>query len=164
MWAFSDPNVGARDLSKYMLRLGDFVHASLVLLVFATLALLDNNTEHQQLVSFPSSGDTNVGTSLGFSNTLTDLEAEETWPPLSWSSLEKADQHWMVGSYAGRRMRGNKLLVNIQLVKALTRLEKAQPQLLLRTPCTVAEEIDFATDNMLLESPSLSGAAESQYT
>ncbi|WOL12591.1 hypothetical protein Cni_G21358 [Canna indica] len=44
MWAFSDPNAGARDLSEYRLRLGDFVHASLALLVFAALALLDNNT------------------------------------------------------------------------------------------------------------------------
>ncbi|WOL01820.1 protein DMP2 [Canna indica] len=44
MWAFSDPNASARDLSKYRLRLGDFVHASLALLVLAALALLDNNT------------------------------------------------------------------------------------------------------------------------
>jgi hypothetical protein len=39
-----DPDAAARDLSAYRLRAGDFVHAALSLLVFATLALLDADT------------------------------------------------------------------------------------------------------------------------
>ncbi|KAH7676838.1 Protein DMP protein [Dioscorea alata] len=44
MWSFSDPNARSIDLSKYKLRFGDFVHSSLALVVFAVIALLDNNT------------------------------------------------------------------------------------------------------------------------
>ncbi|KAG6471866.1 hypothetical protein ZIOFF_069313 [Zingiber officinale] len=45
IWLFSDPGAAARyDLSEYKLRLGDFAHAVLSLLVFAAVALLDNNT------------------------------------------------------------------------------------------------------------------------
>lgn len=41
----ADPDAGAaRDLSGYRLRAGDFVHAALSLMVFATLALLDRDT------------------------------------------------------------------------------------------------------------------------
>uniref|UniRef100_R7W791 Uncharacterized protein n=1 Tax=Aegilops tauschii TaxID=37682 RepID=R7W791_AEGTA len=41
----TDPDAGAaRDLSGYRLRAGDFVHAALSLIVFATLALLDRDT------------------------------------------------------------------------------------------------------------------------
>ncbi|CAN6289327.1 unnamed protein product [Urochloa humidicola] len=40
----SDPDAPARDLSAYRLRAGDFVHAALSLLVFATIALLDADT------------------------------------------------------------------------------------------------------------------------
>ncbi|VAI91414.1 unnamed protein product [Triticum turgidum subsp. durum] len=41
----ADPDAGAaRDLSGYRLRAGDFVHAALSLIVFATLALLDRDT------------------------------------------------------------------------------------------------------------------------
>ena len=39
-----DPDAAARDLSAYRLRAGDFVHAALALLVFATIALLDADT------------------------------------------------------------------------------------------------------------------------
>ncbi|XP_072997270.1 protein DMP2-like [Typha latifolia] len=46
LYPFSDPDEGknADDLSKYKLRLGDFVHAFLSLVVFAVIALLDTNT------------------------------------------------------------------------------------------------------------------------
>ncbi|KAG6468853.1 protein DMP2-like [Zingiber officinale] len=45
IWLFSDPGAAARnDLSGYKLRPGDFAHAALSLLVFAAVALLDNNT------------------------------------------------------------------------------------------------------------------------
>lgn len=39
-----DPDASSRDLSAYRLRAGDFVHAALSLLVFATIALLDADT------------------------------------------------------------------------------------------------------------------------
>uniref|UniRef100_A0A7N1A3W2 DUF679 domain membrane protein 2 n=1 Tax=Kalanchoe fedtschenkoi TaxID=63787 RepID=A0A7N1A3W2_KALFE len=38
------PNPDAADLKRYRLRFGDFVHATLSLVVFAVLSLLDNNT------------------------------------------------------------------------------------------------------------------------
>ncbi|XP_010912092.1 protein DMP2 [Elaeis guineensis] len=44
LWSFSDPNASSKDLSKYKLRFGDFVHAFLSLIVFAVIALLDDNT------------------------------------------------------------------------------------------------------------------------
>ncbi|XP_026655802.2 protein DMP2, partial [Phoenix dactylifera] len=44
LWSFSDPNAGSKDLSKYKLRFGDFVHAFLSLVVFSVIALLDDNT------------------------------------------------------------------------------------------------------------------------
>lgn len=40
----ADPDAAGRDLSAYRLRAGDFVHAALSLLVFATIALLDADT------------------------------------------------------------------------------------------------------------------------
>ncbi|KAF0911980.1 hypothetical protein E2562_012791 [Oryza meyeriana var. granulata] len=40
----ADPDAAGRDLSGYRLRAGDFVHAALSLLVFATIALLDADT------------------------------------------------------------------------------------------------------------------------
>lgn len=40
----ADPDAATRDLSGYRLRAGDFVHAGLSLLVFATIALLDTDT------------------------------------------------------------------------------------------------------------------------
>ncbi|TVT98479.1 hypothetical protein EJB05_56207, partial [Eragrostis curvula] len=40
----ADPNAASKDMSAYRLRAGDFVHAGLSLLVFATIALLDNDT------------------------------------------------------------------------------------------------------------------------
>ncbi|MQL94666.1 hypothetical protein Taro_027327 [Colocasia esculenta] len=41
---FWDPNAASTDFSKYKLRLGDFVHAALSLVVFAVVSLLDSNT------------------------------------------------------------------------------------------------------------------------
>ncbi|KAK3151720.1 hypothetical protein QOZ80_3AG0249630 [Eleusine coracana subsp. coracana] len=40
----SDPAAASKDMSPYRLRAGDFVHAGLSLLVFATIALLDADT------------------------------------------------------------------------------------------------------------------------
>ncbi|XP_020598957.1 uncharacterized protein LOC110038453 [Phalaenopsis equestris] len=44
LWTFSDPNASQRDLSKYKLRIGDFVHAFLSIVVFGAIALLDLDT------------------------------------------------------------------------------------------------------------------------
>ncbi|PKA50515.1 hypothetical protein AXF42_Ash013730 [Apostasia shenzhenica] len=44
LWAFSDPEASNKDLSRYRLRPGDFVHAFLSLVVFVAIALLDSNT------------------------------------------------------------------------------------------------------------------------
>ncbi|PKU73892.1 protein DMP2 [Dendrobium catenatum] len=44
LWTFSDPDAAGRDLSKYKLRAGDFVHAVLSVVVFAVVALLDADT------------------------------------------------------------------------------------------------------------------------
>ncbi|KAJ6803711.1 uncharacterized protein M6B38_189550 [Iris pallida] len=44
LWSFSDRDAGEEDLSKYRLRLGDFAHAALSLVVFAVISLLDSNT------------------------------------------------------------------------------------------------------------------------
>ncbi|KAJ3683860.1 hypothetical protein LUZ60_014087 [Juncus effusus] len=44
LWSFSDPDSSSIDLSKYKLRLGDFVHAFLALAVFAVVAVLDADT------------------------------------------------------------------------------------------------------------------------
>ncbi|KAJ0264657.1 Protein DMP1 [Hirschfeldia incana] len=42
LWTYADP--GSVDLSKYKLRIADFVHAGFVVAVFGTLVLLDANT------------------------------------------------------------------------------------------------------------------------
>ena len=42
LWTYADP--GSMDLSKYKLRIADFVHAGFVVAVFGTLVLLDANT------------------------------------------------------------------------------------------------------------------------
>ncbi|KAG7632086.1 Protein DMP [Arabidopsis suecica] len=42
LWTYAEP--GSVDLSKYKLRIADFVHAGFVLAVFGTLVLLDANT------------------------------------------------------------------------------------------------------------------------
>ncbi|KAJ4887076.1 DUF679 domain membrane protein 1 [Raphanus sativus] len=42
LWSYADP--GSVDLSKYKLRIADFVHAVFVVAVFGTLVLLDANT------------------------------------------------------------------------------------------------------------------------
>lgn len=42
LWTYAEP--GSVDLSKYKLRISDFVHAVFVVVVFATLVLLDANT------------------------------------------------------------------------------------------------------------------------
>ncbi|VVA98860.1 unnamed protein product [Arabis nemorensis] len=42
LWTYAEP--GSVDLSKFKLRISDFVHAVFVVLVFATLVLLDANT------------------------------------------------------------------------------------------------------------------------
>ncbi|KAJ0229819.1 Protein DMP1 [Hirschfeldia incana] len=42
LWTYADP--GSVDLSKYKLRIADFVHAVFVVAVFGTLVLLDANT------------------------------------------------------------------------------------------------------------------------
>ncbi|KAG9457490.1 hypothetical protein H6P81_001998 [Aristolochia fimbriata] len=45
LWSFSgDPNGKSVDLSRYRLRVGDFVHAFFSLVVFAVLGLMDPNT------------------------------------------------------------------------------------------------------------------------
>ncbi|KAJ6817076.1 uncharacterized protein M6B38_413070 [Iris pallida] len=44
LWSFSDRDAKEEDLSKYKLRLGDFAHAALSLLVFAVVSLLDSDT------------------------------------------------------------------------------------------------------------------------
>ncbi|WOL16474.1 hypothetical protein Cni_G25261 [Canna indica] len=44
LWSFNDPNADAVDLSKYKLRIGDFVHAFFALVVFAAVSLLDDDT------------------------------------------------------------------------------------------------------------------------
>ncbi|KAL1197459.1 Protein DMP1 [Cardamine amara subsp. amara] len=42
LWTYAEP--GSEDLSKYKLRIADFVHAIFVVAVFGTLVLLDANT------------------------------------------------------------------------------------------------------------------------
>ncbi|CAN8268855.1 unnamed protein product [Cochlearia groenlandica] len=42
LWTYADP--GSVDLSKYKVRIADFVHAVFVVVVFCTLVLLDANT------------------------------------------------------------------------------------------------------------------------
>ncbi|XP_078441139.1 transmembrane protein, putative (DUF679 domain membrane protein 2) [Wolffia australiana] len=49
-----DPHSAAVDLSKYKLRTGDFVHAALSAIVFATVSLLDSNTVSCFYPSFES--------------------------------------------------------------------------------------------------------------
>lgn len=44
LWSFSDPDASKKDLSKYKLRIGDFAHAFISLVVFAAIAMLDTNT------------------------------------------------------------------------------------------------------------------------
>ncbi|KAG0466306.1 hypothetical protein HPP92_017886 [Vanilla planifolia] len=44
LWSFSDPAAASRDLSAYRLKVGDFAHAFLTLVVFAAVALLDSDT------------------------------------------------------------------------------------------------------------------------
>ncbi|XP_008795123.1 protein DMP2-like [Phoenix dactylifera] len=58
LWSFSDRNASSKDLSKYKLRFGDFVHAFLSLIVFAVIALLDDNTVLCFYPSFESEGKT----------------------------------------------------------------------------------------------------------
>uniref|UniRef100_A0A1D1YEE1 D-alanine--D-alanine ligase n=1 Tax=Anthurium amnicola TaxID=1678845 RepID=A0A1D1YEE1_9ARAE len=54
LWPFWDPNAASMDFSKYKLRLGDFVHAALSLVVFAVIGLLDSNTVSCYYSSFES--------------------------------------------------------------------------------------------------------------
>lgn len=53
LWPCSDPT-GSVDLSKYKLRIGDFVHAFFSVVVFAVLSLLDSNTVQCFYPSFES--------------------------------------------------------------------------------------------------------------
>ncbi|CAA6654170.1 unnamed protein product [Spirodela intermedia] len=54
LWPFWDPKSSTTDLSNYRLRLGDFVHAALSVLVFAIVGLLDSNTVSCYYPSFES--------------------------------------------------------------------------------------------------------------
>lgn len=53
LWPSPEPTSSV-DLSKYRLRVSDFVHAALSLLIFAILGLLDTNTVHCFYPSFES--------------------------------------------------------------------------------------------------------------
>ncbi|CAL5198807.1 unnamed protein product [Lathyrus oleraceus] len=53
LWPSPEP-ASSVDLSKYRLRVSDFVHAALSLLIFAILGLLDTNTVHCFYPSFES--------------------------------------------------------------------------------------------------------------
>ncbi|CAA7388689.1 unnamed protein product [Spirodela intermedia] len=54
LWPLWDPKSSSTDLSNYRLRLGDFVHAALSVLVFAIVGLLDSNTVSCYYPSFES--------------------------------------------------------------------------------------------------------------
>ncbi|XVF66328.1 hypothetical protein PTKIN_Ptkin10aG0026600 [Pterospermum kingtungense] len=52
LWPCSDP--GSVDMSRYKLRIGDFVHAFFSVIIFAVLSLLDTNTVQCFYPSFQS--------------------------------------------------------------------------------------------------------------